>query len=346
MKKKRYENVVEAEFRDDEPVRGRANGRHAKNEKRRGARGSWINLVLVALPLLLLKLMFSLASGIGLVVGEVARIVAVPLARGLTVMVAFTGMCLGVMYAGAYAIRGGVDRTRTIADSWHASLNKGADALLAMVPSHGSHAPDEDVPRAVPILANRHPNQALAPEVPAASEGASPVLDAISDAADGAVNLLLPALRDYPKPGNLPAIEGDILELAGGHRMQQLITSILPAVEQVESSGRQELIGDNGLAYGPLQVRHEPCEDLKERFGIEVNPADCNGNYALSEYVVRLYLGYWGIQHELRTGKVATAKDLCRTWNGGPDQGPYNKTDAYWARCKSHDDSIAYLAAD
>ncbi len=346
MKKKKYEHVVDAEFRtDDEEPRRRTSGRHAGNTRRK-SRGSWVNLLFLALPFWVLRRFFSLASGIGSGIGEILRFVAVPVARFATIAVAFTGMCLGVMYAGAYAIRGGVDRTRSIADSWHASLNKGADALLAMVPSHASHAPDEDVPKAVPILANYRPGQTPNLEVPAASEGSSPVLDAISDVADGAVNLLLPSLRDYPKPGNLPAIEGDILELAGGHRMQQLITSILPAVEQVESSGRQELIGDNGLAYGPLQVRHEPCEDLRDRFGIEVNPADCNGNYELSEYVVRLYLGYWGIQHELRTGKVATAKDLCRTWNGGPDQGPYKKTDAYWARCKSHDDSIAYLAAE
>lgn len=344
--KKEKKKVVDADFRmDDEDPPRRTFGRRAGNARRK-SRGSWVNLLLVTLPLWCIRQMFSLASGIGLMVGEVARIVVVPVARGLTVLIAFTGMCLGVMYAGAYAIRGGVDRTRSIADSWHASLNKGADALLAMVPPPGG-SPAEDVPKAVPVLANYRPGQAQAPGLAAPPEGAPSLLDDISGAAGEAVNLLLPSLRDYPKPAdNLPPIEGDILELAGGHRMQQLITSILPAIEQVESSGRQELIGDNGLAYGPLQVRHEPCEDLRDRFGIEVNPADCNGNYALSEYVVRLYLGYWGIQHELRTGKVATAKDLCRTWNGGPDQGPYKKTDAYWARCTSHDDSIAYLAAE
>lgn len=344
MKKKKYGKVVEAEFRDDESGPTRASGRRAGNF-RRGLRGSWVTALALAMIVAPVKLVLSIASGIGLVGGEIARIVVVPLARMATVCVAFTAMCLGVMYVGAYAIRGGVDRTRSMADSWHASLNKGADALLAMVPSHAG-SPAEDVPRAIPVLASYRSGQAQTPDVSAHHEAAPSFIDKISDAAGGAVNLLLPSLTDYPKLEGLPSIEGDVLELAGGHRMQQLITGILPAIEQVESSGRQELIGDNGLAYGPLQVRHEPCEDLRERFGIEVNPADCNGNYALSEYVVRLYLGYWGIQHELRTGKVATAKDLCRTWNGGPDQGPYKKTDAYWARCTSHDDSIAYLAAE
>lgn len=337
MKKKKYDNVVDADFRDDGSVRGRAPGRHAKNEKRRGTRGGWINLVLVALPLLILKLMFSFASGIGLVAGEIARIVVVPLARGLTVMVAFTAMCLGVMYVGAYAIRGGVAETKSLADRLHSSVTGSADALLALVPSGDSSG---SVPKAIPVPAGYREIPPLTPEA-SSQEESVPVIDRLADA----VNLLLPLAGRYPQIDGLPRIDGDILELAGGHRMQMLISEILPAIEQVESSGRVTLIGDNGKAFGPLQVRREPCEDLADRFGAVVNPEDCNGNYELSEYVVRLYLGYWGVQHELRTGQIATAEDLCRTWNGGPDQGPFDKTDIYWAKCQSHKSDIAQLAA-
>lgn len=331
--KKTHTNVVDAEFCDDDQASRRGPTRSRPSNLRRSRRGSWVNTLLLALPLWGLRQMLSLASGIGLLVGELARVIVVPLARMATVCAAFTAMCLGVMYLGAYAIRGGVAETKNLADRFHASVTGSADALLALVPT-GGH-PDT-APRAIPVPTNYRP---LAPGQP--PEESVPAISRFADA----VNLLLPLAGRYPQIEGLPRIDGDILELAGGHRMQALISEILPAIEQVESSGCATLVGDKGKAFGPYQVRREPCEDLADRFGAVINPADCNGNYELSEYVVRLYLGYWGVQHELSTGQTATARDLCRTWNGGPDQGPFAKTDIYWAKCQSHKTDIAQLVA-
>jgi hypothetical protein len=324
--------IVDAEFTVLDESALRSSGRSAPNVKRRG-RGHWVTLCLVMLPLAVIKLIFWFSSEIGSVGGEIARIVVVPLMRFVTICVTFTVACLGVMYLGAYAIRGSVAEMRSLADRAHESLNRGTDELLALVP--GS---EPNVPRAIPVPDGWQPP----------GDERSPISQAVASVADfagDAVNLLLPLSGRYPQIDGQPRIDGDILELAGGHRMQELISGILASIEQVESSGCLTLVGDNGKAFGPLQVRREPCEDLAQFFGITVDPKACNGNYELSEYVVRLYLGYWGVQHEMRTGQAATAEVLCRTWNGGPDQGPFDKTDVYWAKCQRHDSGLAQLAA-
>lgn len=318
-------HVVDADFRVVHDGNEQAVTPRGRRPAPRRRRGNWVAVILMIAIVWPVRALFATANFIGgSVIGELLRIVVVPAARLAAVVVAFTAAGLGVMYLGAYAVRDGVRETRTLADDWHAALNRGTDALLALVPAR------DPIPRAIPVPDDWSDDR----------PGDQP------EQMVGSVGTLLPSLVDmYPRTENLPPIDGDILELAGGHRMQMLITEILPAIQQVESSGRQELIGDNGLAFGPLQVRHEPCEDLAQFFGVVVKPQDCNGNYALSEYVVRLYLGYWGVQYEMQTGRPATAEVLCRTWNGGPDQGPRNRTDIYWAKCMKHDSAIAQLAA-
>jgi hypothetical protein len=328
---KRKQDTVDAEFTDVDYRPRRPSGSRVANVRRR-SRGHWVTVLAVGAPLGLLKLMLWVSSGVGMLAGEAVRVVAVPVARLAAIAATFGAMCLGIMWLGAYAIRGGVAETRALADRAHASLTRGTDALLAMVPGH---EPDRSVPRAVPI----------SPEI---REDGGSIGQAVASAAEfveDGVNLLLPPAGRYPQIEGLPRIEGEILERAGGHRMQELVSGILESIEQVESSGRHTLIGDNGKAFGPLQVRREPCQDLAQFFGIAIDPRRCNGNYELSEYVVRLYLGYWGMRYEQQTGYAATAEVLCRTWNGGPDQGPPEKTDVYWAKCQSHNGDIAQLVA-
>jgi hypothetical protein len=133
---------------------------------------------------------------------------------------------------------------------------------------------------------------------------------------------LLPELESLPFSGGTAyVITEDMKSSAGGTRIQDMITGILPAVWQTESSGELFAIGDNGLehkAYGPLQVRQPVCDDLERLFGVSIDPKDCDGNWNLSEYAYRLYVGYWGSQYEKQSGKKVTPEVLARIWNGGP----------------------------
>ena len=133
---------------------------------------------------------------------------------------------------------------------------------------------------------------------------------------------LLPDRDSLPTEDSSPyVLTDDMMSKAGDKRIQDMITGILPAVWKTESSGEMFAIGDTGLehvAYGPLQVRQPVCDDLERLFGVVIDPADCNGDWNLSEYAYRLYVGYWGSQYEKQSGKTATPAILARIWNGGP----------------------------
>jgi hypothetical protein len=244
-----------------------------------------------------------------------------------TVYVAtLAAIVLAVAHYGSIGLDRGLTFAHAKVGEAHRETMSAIDRLWALVPRL---EPERPAPRAVPVRE----------DVPKGAEPSS----AIEQVAAFVEESLFPS--GYPRPHGQPAIEGSILAKAGGDRIQALITETLPAIRQVESSGQMFCVGDDGLAFGMYQVRREPCEDIRNFFGVDIDPKDCDGNAKLSEYALRLYLGYWAAHFEKSTKGAATAEMLCRTWNGGPDQGPRSKTDIYWERCQKHLPEIAQLAA-
>lgn len=132
------------------------------------------------------------------------------------------------------------------------------------------------------------------------------------------------------------------------HKMEQMVTpaASVPtaplmsplerAVMWVESRNNIYAKGDLNLkkkAYGPLQIRQPACDDVNQRFDIDVKAEDCLGNLALSLAVFRKYLDIWATPE--RIGRPVTDEDRARIWNGGPTGWKKASTISYWAKVKA-----------
>lgn len=335
---------------------------------RTGNRRSWTGMILRGSVRAPLAGLFAgsrlLEAVIALILGRLVK----PVAAVVAFLAVFGAATVAVVNVGTKVTRGALRYAAVASDSAYRKVGESRVFVASLLPRF---AEEDAAPRAelvaygyTPGAESATPAFGAAPAYPTDAEaarsredGSQPdtasvkthgFLDAIEDAAKSVVGLL-PGIGaepdEYPAPPGLPRIEGKILEKAGGHRIQTLITYVLNSMHHVEADGQLELVGDHGLAFGPLQVRREPCEDLKKFFGAEVKPEACNGDWVLSEYVVRLYAGYWARHIEQQSGERIRAEDILRIWNGGPDMGPFSKTDQYVAKAVRFDPKIAKIVA-
>lgn len=323
---------------------------------RRNSRKSLVNLILCGVPLGTFKGLILLSNCLGAILAAIVRTVGPPLARAAVTLTVFSVALVTLVHYGTQVTHGALHRASAFTDSAYEKVGRARTLVASLLPRF---AEEDGAPRAqlvslaapVAPVTRGYANYPASPTERDVGEFSRPpgsFLDSIREVAE-TVTGLLPGIGDdgvaYPAPPGLPPIEGEVLAKAGGDRIQALISQVLDSMHQVEASGRLELVGDNGLAFGPLQVRHEPCEDLKKFFGATVVPKDCNGDWLLSEYVVRLYAGYWARELEKRTGETVRGEDILRIWNGGPDMGPMSKTDLYVAKAVKFDRKVANIAA-
>ncbi len=110
---------------------------------------------------------------------------------------------------------------------------------------------------------------------------------------------------------------------------------LVPALIQVESSGRDWVIGDKRLgerAYGPLQIRKPVTDDVNRAYGTNYRAEDMLGNRKLSIEVCGKYLKLYAKRERL--GMEATPEILARIWNGGPNGWKRDITLQYWRKVK------------
>ena len=104
--------------------------------------------------------------------------------------------------------------------------------------------------------------------------------------------------------------------------------NLIKAIHQVETSGRLGPIkGDNGAALGPLQIHKAYHADS----GIPGPYSQC-ADYDYSVRVFKAYMARYATVRRL--GRKATAQDIARIHNGGPNGYKRNSTLAYWAKVK------------
>ncbi len=111
------------------------------------------------------------------------------------------------------------------------------------------------------------------------------------------------------------------------------VRKILPALIQVESSGRDWVIGDRALgekAYGPLQIRKPVVDDVNRVYGTHYEAKQMLGNRELSIEVCEKYLRIYATPKRL--GTEPTSEQLARIWNGGPEGWRYKSTIKYWRK--------------
>lgn len=107
---------------------------------------------------------------------------------------------------------------------------------------------------------------------------------------------------------------------------------LIRAIEQVESGGDTQAIGDGGSAVGCLQIHPEVVTEvnrINNQFTLEDRYSRVK-SYAMA----RIYLNCWGEFYKHRSGEKPTDEIYARIWNGGPRGYLNPNTKRYWEKVK------------
>lgn len=104
------------------------------------------------------------------------------------------------------------------------------------------------------------------------------------------------------------------------------LTNLISALIVVESGGRDNAVGDNGRALGPLQIHRAVVLDVNRITGSRHRWEDMT-NRALARKVCQAYLE--------RYARGATAEQAARRWNGGPTGDRKPATLPYWRKVEA-----------
>jgi hypothetical protein len=110
------------------------------------------------------------------------------------------------------------------------------------------------------------------------------------------------------------------------------LTTLILILIQVESAGDDLAIGDNGLAYGCLQMHAGYVQDAAEYAGNDWLHEDAFDR----ETSIDIFIAYISrYATEDRIGRPVTAEDIARIHNGGPNGWKKKSTEAYWREVRS-----------
>jgi hypothetical protein len=110
------------------------------------------------------------------------------------------------------------------------------------------------------------------------------------------------------------------------------LISLILALIMVESSGNNDAIGDNGKAYGCLQLHAAYVQDAAEYAGknwVHEDAFDRN----TSIQIFKAYMARYATEERL--GRNPTASDIARIHNGGPNGYKKSATDKYLLKVKA-----------
>lgn len=105
--------------------------------------------------------------------------------------------------------------------------------------------------------------------------------------------------------------------------------------------GNDFAIGDNGRAYGPLQIWQGVLTDVNLANGTRITQEMLLGNRILSIWVFWEYMRLYARSE--RFGRHVRAVDMARIWNAGPNGWrreagiPYGEAFKQWAYRKGYD---------
>jgi len=105
---------------------------------------------------------------------------------------------------------------------------------------------------------------------------------------------------------------------------------LLTALIQVESSGCDDAVGDNGKAIGCLQVWKPYWQDATERSGIGGTYKDCFRR-AYAKRIVDAYMKRYA-REAWTNPKKFNAEKCARMHNGGPKGHTKKATEKYWKK--------------
>jgi hypothetical protein len=105
------------------------------------------------------------------------------------------------------------------------------------------------------------------------------------------------------------------------------LSEIRDVLKFVESEHNPDAIGDDGKAYGILQIHEVAVDDVNRIYGTNYVHEDAF-DIQKSEEIFELYIKHWAAKVCDREGRDATTEDIVRIWNGGP-RG-YKKGSTEW----------------
>ena len=118
----------------------------------------------------------------------------------------------------------------------------------------------------------------------------------------------------------------------------QILTLIL-AIIAVESGGNDSAIGDDGLAYGCLQIHACYVQDASEYANHPWRHRDAFDRDT-SIQMFKAYMSRYAT--EKRIGQPITAEHIARIHNGGPNGHRKVATEKYWLKVKAVLESRGY----
>ena len=110
------------------------------------------------------------------------------------------------------------------------------------------------------------------------------------------------------------------------------IMALILALILVESGGDDFAIGDDGRAYGCLQLRAGYVQDAAEYAGEDWVHSDAFDRET-SIKIVNAYMNRYATS--ARLGRQPTLEDIARIHNGGPNGYCKESTEAYWVKVKT-----------
>ena len=109
-------------------------------------------------------------------------------------------------------------------------------------------------------------------------------------------------------------------------------SKFINALIAVESNGDTNAIGDNGKAFGCLQIHKCVIIDVNQIFHTSYQHYEMFDKKTSIE-VCKKYLTFWSKIYKNNTGKKVTWEVLARIWNSGPMfYLKKNKTNKYWKK--------------
>jgi len=110
------------------------------------------------------------------------------------------------------------------------------------------------------------------------------------------------------------------------------VNRLIPALSKVESNNNSLATGDNGRAFGKLQIWQLVIDDVNKITGSKYKHSDAFNPVKANE-ICKIYLSYYCT--EKRLGHKPTMEDGARIWNGGPNGYKKDSTISYWNKVKA-----------
>jgi len=118
------------------------------------------------------------------------------------------------------------------------------------------------------------------------------------------------------------------------------IPEITEILKQVETNHNPKALGDYNedgipLSYGILQIKQIAIDDVNRRYKTYYKHSDAF-IVECAEEIFELYTGMWANHLEKKEGRKATAEDIVRIWNGGPNGYKRKSTIGYLLKYKNY----------